>query len=170
MLPFERHGSDRRDHRLRPPGIDPILLEDAQPTAVRERASSRWLVVPIAVLLAAAALQFAGVDALTLLAVGFALLLALGLGWIVLIFARPSNERILCPSCLEPELEDRAGLLRCKKCAWDSELAALERRDARARTHVERRRPAPGRDTGDEDELVERLRRRGTLGDPPSRC
>ncbi|MCK6446584.1 MAG: hypothetical protein L6Q99_09355 [Planctomycetes bacterium] len=161
MIPFERRGSDRsgegRD-RVRRGAIDPALERpSASDQAARtpnapaaRRSRGLWLVIPIVASIVVLGVQATRLEPIAALQLAFAVLFAIGVGWLVFALATPRRERVVCPDCGDPTLENTSDGLCCRECGW-------------------RARETPLDDEFDADELAERLRRRGTLGDPPRR-
>lgn len=160
MIPFERRGSDRSGEgrgRARRGAIDPALELPSsrhEPTrnvgVPRRRSRATWLVIPIVASIVVLGVQAARLEPIATLQLTFAILFAVGVGWLVFALATPRRERVVCPDCGDPTLENTSGGLHCRECRW-------------------RARETPLDDEFDADELAERLRQRGTLGDPPRR-
>lgn len=111
--------------------VDPALL--AVPPAARRapaalEALAGWLVAPLclAALGAGVLLVLRGPD--RVFGLVFALVLALGLGWIVISSLFPARADRTCPSCGKPtlsRLDPRTTHgLRCRSCPWRDETAS----------------------------------------------
>lgn len=146
MMPFERRGGGREPADA----LDPLLSARPRSRAAGRRSRAVWLVVPIVALVAAFGVQALRPEPVALLQLAFAASFALGVGWLVYALAGPRRERVVCPDCESPALENVDGGLCCRECGWRARATQIE-------------------DEFDADSLAERLRRRGTLGDPPRR-
>lgn len=152
MIPFDsERGRDpaRRDRRGRRPGSDQdagwggrlgaasaepgstwIEISDdarrAQPVAAESRAA--WFAAPLllAAIAAGATFVLRGPDEVFGLA--FGLVLALGLGWILVSALFPARAERTCPQCGRDGLErldpDSAQGVICRHCAWADESAS----------------------------------------------
>lgn len=141
MIPFEREpkrepGGEPRDDSTRgerrPAGrgaVDRRLREDEVPRATANVSSSAgWLIGPLILCSVAAAMLFVFRGPDEVFGIAFALVLAVGLSWILVSALSPARAERRCPRCrrltvVRADAEKLTGL-RCKACSWRDDSAS----------------------------------------------